>query len=297
MSQKQAADSLAVSVDLLQFAKRVLDDGTPELVHAVEQDKIAVSAARQLVDAPAEVQRAVVAKVEAGTKVTEALRQIKKEGLADKVAALPAGKYRVIYADPPWEYNDTRAGLDMASTAAEHHYPTMALDELKALDVKSLAADDAVLLCWATFPLLEDAIELVEAWGFKRKTAFVWDKGRPNFSHYHRAEAELLMVCTRGSCTPDADRRESQFFRFPPGEHSRKPEEVRAMIDRQWAHGPRIELFRRGEAPAGWHVWGNEAKQTSLPRMIDDADRTVVPIRKSISLPVDEFLSGPREAA
>jgi N6-adenosine-specific RNA methylase IME4 len=256
-----AAKLLAVSERSVANAASVRDHGTPELAAAVKRGKLAVSAAAALVDAPPEVQRAVVTKVEAGAKVTEALRQIKKEGLADRVAALPAGKYRVIYADPPWQYNDSRVGLDMASTAAEHHYPTMPLEELKALDVKSLAADDAVLLCWATFPLLEDALELVEAWGFKYKTAFVWHKVRPNFSHYHRAEVELLMVCTRGSCTPDADERESQIFRFERGEHSRKPEEVRAMIDRQWAHGPRIELFRRGEAPAGWHVWGNEAEQ------------------------------------
>jgi N6-adenosine-specific RNA methylase IME4 len=193
---------------------------------------------------------------------------------------LPDGKYRVIYADPPWQYNDSRAGLDMAATAADDHYPTVPLQDLKAMDVKSLAADDSVLLCWTTFPLLKNALELVEAWGFKYKTSFVWDKVRPNFSNYHRAEAELLMVCTRGSCMPDADKREPQIFRFERGKHSAKPEEVRSMIDRQWAHGPRIELFRRGEAPKNWRVWGNEAQR-------------VVPLRKrrDDAVAVDEFFA------
>src|SRR5262249_2709634 len=95
----------------------------------------------------------------------------------------------------------------------------------------------------------------------KYKTAFVWAKGRPNFGHYHNASAELLMVCTRGSCTPDAKHLESQVQTIErTGRHSEKPEDFRAMIDRMYPHGKRIELFRRGEAPESWEIWGNEAK-------------------------------------
>jgi N6-adenosine-specific RNA methylase IME4 len=150
-------------------------------------------------------------------------------------------------------------GVDRASSAAGDHYPTMTTDQLKALNVKALAAKDAVLFCWATFPLLPAELEIVKEWGFKYKTAFVWDKGRGSFGHYHTAEVELLLVCTRGSCTPDSDKRENQAQRWERAEHSRKPDAARAMIDRLYPHGPRIELFRRGVAPEGWSVWGNEA--------------------------------------
>jgi N6-adenosine-specific RNA methylase IME4 len=143
---------------------------------------------------------------------------------------------------------------------AESHYPTMSTAELSLLDVRALAGDDTVLFCWATFPLLPDALEVIRAWGFKYKTAFVWDKGRPNFGNYHDASAELLIVATRGSGVPEIDERMRQIQTWPhPGEHSRKPEEARQMIDKLYPNGPRIELFRRGEAPAGWDVWGNEA--------------------------------------
>jgi N6-adenosine-specific RNA methylase IME4/ParB-like chromosome segregation protein Spo0J len=197
-------------------------------------------------------------------KPTEAHRQMRRDEIGNRVAALPADKFRVIYADPPWQYNDSRAGLgagvDRAFTAALDHYPTMSKAELAALDIESIAADDAVLFCWATFPLLEDALEVVREWGFRYKTAFVWDKQRGSFGHYHKAEAELLLICTRGSCTPDSDQREKQTQCWPRAEHSRKPDEARTMIDRMYQHGRRIELFARGTVPEGWAAWGNEAQ-------------------------------------
>jgi N6-adenosine-specific RNA methylase IME4 len=167
----------------------------------------------------------------------------------------------VIYADPPWQYNDKReTGDHRESTGAEHHYPTMPLADLKAMPVWSLAGPDCVLLCWATFPLLQDALELVAAWGFAYKTAFVWDKGAGAFGHYHNAAAELLLVCTRGSGTPQTDKREDQVQAFQRERHSAKPEAWRELIDRLYPHGPRIELFRRGAAPQGWDVWGAETQ-------------------------------------
>lgn len=194
-------------------------------------------------------------------KPAQAHRTMKRETVEERVAALPDGKHRVIYADPPWQYNDSRALDNYENTAAEGHYPTMSKAELCALDVKRLAADDAVLFCWATFPLLPDALEVVKAWGFTYKTAVVWDKQRANLGNYHNASAELLFVCTRGSCTPDATNRIDQVQTLKrEGRHSEKPEHFRRLIDQLYTHGPRIELFRRGEAPDGWKVWGNEAE-------------------------------------
>lgn len=207
----------------------------------------------------AEIPDDAFAKVKSGEiKPSVALRDQKRAGLADRVAALPAGKHRVIYADPPWKYGDERAGLEKADTAAAAQYPTMPTNDICALDIKSIAADDAVLFMWATFPLLEDALRVVSAWGFDYKTAFVWDKQRSNIGNYHDARAELLMIAVRGSCPIEIDTRPKQVQSIARGKHSAKPEEFRALIDVLYPTGPRIELFRRGEAPAGWKVWGNE---------------------------------------
>jgi N6-adenosine-specific RNA methylase IME4 len=194
----------------------------------------------------------------------EKSRQDNAQELVKHNQEFPLDKqYSVVYADPPWQYNDTRVGLsDVAASAAEEHYPTMSVKELSDLPVKDLAAKDCVLFCWATFPLLPDCLEVVRAWGFTYKTAFVWLKVRPNFGHYHNCNAELLLVCTKGSATPFIDERESQVQTIERVErHSAKPEEFRAMIDRLYPVGPRIELFRRGDAPEGWEVWGNETNK------------------------------------
>lgn len=200
-------------------------------------------------------------KVRRGTlKPSEAHRQARRDAVHTKVSALPDGQYRVIYADPPWQYNDQRMTADhRESTAATFHYPTMSFAELAALPVRTLAAPDAACFLWATFPLLPSQLDILTAWGFTYKTAFVWDKGRGSFGHYHDASAELLLLGTRGSCTPDTDQREPQIIRFPRSNHSAKPEALRAMIDRLYPHGPRIELFCRGDAPTPpWVAWGAE---------------------------------------
>ena len=198
-----------------------------------------------------------------GWAATELRRQILRGQLPGKVAALPAGQFRVLYADPPWKYNDARRTDDhRQSTGVLDHYADMDLEQLKALDVKSIAAPDSVLFCWAAVPLIDDALSLVEAWGFAYKTFFVWDKGHGSFGTYHDAEAELLIVATRGSCTPEIDKKEKQIHRYPRGKHSAKPEEWRALIDRLYPSGPRVELFRRGDCPKGWIIWGAEAVES-----------------------------------
>ena len=223
-------------------------------------DRKTAMIAQQLAVLPPDVRDEIAARE---TTLTEARRRA--QHAARPAVVLPKGTYRVLYADPPWQYRDTRAGLgaesqktDRAETAAEQDYPTMSVDDLCALPVKDLTASDSVLFCWATFPLLPDALRVVAAWGFAYKTAFVWQKPRGSFGHYHKADAELLLVTTRGSCTPDDETRHSQVVRADARGHSRKPEVFRELIDTLYKHGPRIELFARRPPPHPWRAWGNE---------------------------------------
>lgn len=215
----------------------------------------------------AEIPDETFAKVKAGEiKPSMAIREVKRATLSTRIAALPAGTFRVIYADPPWKYGDERGGLEKADTAAASHYPTMAttaICELTGGDgrtVRELAQKDAVLFMWATFPLLEDGLAVMKAWGFDYKTAFVWDKERSNIGNYHDARAELLMIGVRGSCPIEIDTRPRQVQAIARGKHSAKPEAFRALIDAMYPTGPRVELFRRGVAPDGWVIWGNESE-------------------------------------
>ena len=165
------------------------------------------------------------------------------------------GKYKVIYADPPWKYNDS--GLDDYGHA-ERHYPPLTIQELCELKIKDLAEDNSILFLWVTSPLLEDSFQVINAWGFKYKSSFVWDKVKHNFGHYNSVRHEFLLICTKGNCTPEVQKLFDSVQSIErTSKHSEKPEEFREIIDTLYPSGNRIELFSRTQAD-GWEMWGNE---------------------------------------
>lgn len=181
-------------------------------------------------------------------------------------------KYNVIYADPPWAY---RAWSKKGNgRSAEHHYSTMSLDDIKSLPVEKLADKDCALFMWITFPLLREAWDVVESWGFTYKSvAFVWvkqNKKTPSLfwgmGYWTRANAELCIIATKGS-----PKRQSkavhQIIISPIEQHSKKPDITRDRIVELMGDVPRIELFARQKTD-GWDVWGNEAPDSiELPEM------------------------------
>ena len=187
-------------------------------------------------------------------KPTEAERQRKRDEYADKSPALPSDKYRVVYADPPWQYGNTQPDYHKVQ---DDHYPTMPLKDICDLPIKDILEDNAVLFLWVTSPILEDSFKVVKAWGFEYKTSFVWDKVKHNMGHYNSVRHELLLVCTRGSCMPDVKRLYDSVYSEERTEHSRKPEYFRNIIDEIYPNGKRIELFARIKV-SGWEVFGNE---------------------------------------
>lgn len=171
----------------------------------------------------------------------------------------PERKYNIIYADPPWKYWE---GGDKNQSL---HYTTMTIDDICALPVKNIADDDCVLFLWVTYPILQDAFRVIEAWGFKYSTAaFVWvkknkQKDTPFFGNgaWTRANSELCLLATKGNVMR-LDAGVSQVVESPIEEHSKKPDCVRELITRLVGELPRVELFCRNPAD-GWDVWGNEA--------------------------------------
>ena len=219
-----------------------------------------MEAADKLVER-AETEPAIAAKVSAVEKgqktLSQVIREVKHEECKANNAPLPNGKYRIFYADPPWNYGNSGSGLDQYGPA-ERHYPAMTIAELCAMDIKGIAGDDAVLFLWVTSPLLDECWPIIKAWGFNYKTSFVWDKVKHNFGHYNSVRHELLLVCTRGSCTPDAKELIDSVVEVERSKaHSGKPERFREIIDQLYPHGKRIELFARKNTK-GWEAYGNE---------------------------------------
>lgn len=186
------------------------------------------------------------------------------------------GGYKIIYADPPWHWKTySKKG---EGRSAKNHYDVMDLKALKALPIQDIAAQDSVLLMWAIDPMLREALDVVEEWGFTYKTVgFYWAKLRKTVSveaganlndkpwhfgtgYYTRANPEMCLLARRGKGVPRQSRSVRKLVVEPVREHSRKPDRIRGDIVDLFGDVPRIELFARSQSP-GWSAWGNQTEK------------------------------------
>lgn len=233
-SAKQAASIVGSNHQYVTDAKKIAEK-SPELAQKVRDGEVSIAQAK---------------------------REIVKAERVENPPPPIEGKYRVWYADPPWQYGNSGVINEDGDNygRAERHYPTMSIDELcdMGAKIKKACEDDAVLFMWVTSPLLEECFPVIKAWGFKYKSSFVWDKVKHNFAHYNSMRHEFLLVCTKGSCTPDVKTLIDSVQSIERSDkHSEKPSEFRELIDMLYPNGNRIELFSRTKAD-GWELWGNE---------------------------------------
>lgn len=166
-------------------------------------------------------------------------------------------KFRIIYADPAWSYNDKQDTPQLGGAAK--HYDTMSVSEICSLPVNEISEKDSVLFLWVTSPLLEDAFTVIKSWGFKYKTSFVWDKVKHNMGHYNSVRHEMLLIATKGSCTPDNKTLYDSVQSIERNEnHSEKPIEFLNIIDNLYNYGNKLEMFCRNIKKDKWYGWGNE---------------------------------------
>ena len=202
----------------------------------------------------------------------EAKRRTKKNPLAELYPTLPNKKYSIIYADPPRDYGgkmqydkssiktiNTGFEKNVFISAANFKYPTVKLNDLKTLEVQSIAEADCILFMWTTGPQMSNSIELGEAWGFEYKTvAFVWDKQVHNPGRYTLSQTEFVLAFKKGKFpTPRGARNIRQLVSIHRGEHSEKPEVVIDGITKMFPEQTKIELFARKNY-FGWDNWGLE---------------------------------------
>jgi len=198
----------------------------------------------------------VFEQVKAGTMTLPEAKQERKKRdraamLEQPKPTLPEGRYRVICADPPWQYSNSGFTQSAAS-----QYPTMSTEEICALPISDLCEPDTVLFLWATSPLLPEAFQVLEAWGFTYKASMVWDKTKaPGIGWFVETQHELLLIATRED-NPHPKNKFPSVYREASTTHSTKPihyyEIIEAMYD-----GPYIELFARHPRD-GWQSFGNE---------------------------------------
>jgi N6-adenosine-specific RNA methylase IME4 len=189
-----------------------------------------------------------------------------KGSASNDFKAFATGKeFSTILADPPWQFQN-RTGKMAPEHKRLSRYPTLSLEEIKAIPVKEHLASPAHLYLWVPNALLAEGLEVMKAWGFQYKTNLVWYKTRKDggpdrrgVGFYFRNVTELILFGVRGknARTLDAGRRQENIIVKQKREHSRKPDEQYALIE-SCSKGPYLEMFARGSRD-NWYCWGNQA--------------------------------------
>ena len=191
----------------------------------------------------------------ANTAANEIRQSLRDAELADAAPPLPEGRFELIYADPPWRLT----GSPTSSRSVERHYPTMALEEIKAIELP--AAENSLLFLWGVNSMTPEALEVIAAWGFEYLTNFAWCKDKRGLGQYNRSQHELLHLGRRGAVSPPPTKhRQSSVIDARRGRHSEKPARVYELIEAMYPRLSKLELFARGTPRSGWAAWGNQCK-------------------------------------
>lgn len=180
------------------------------------------------------------------------------------------GKFNIIYCDPAWRFRNwsmqalAQKGEKWARRNGRSPYDVMNTEDIAALPVASLAARHSILLMWATYPKLEEALSVIKTWGFTYKTvAFTWVKQNRSGVGFHfglgyhsRGNPEICLLATHGDGLRRVDNSVPNLLISPLEGHSKKPNEARRRIERLYGDVPRVELFARQSRP-GWLALGN----------------------------------------
>lgn len=265
-----AARAVNVGKTSVKAALKVNRDAAPEVVAASRgRGELAVSAAAELANLPKAKQKAVLAKAQkksggmrAGSVRAWAKQEQKRE-VAEKInsepQAMPTGPFRVIVSDPPWDYQK-RAGD--ATHRSDLPYPSMTTDAICALPVAPIAhPDGCVLWLWTTNAFMRDAFRVLDAWGFQEKTILTWVKDRFVNGDWLRGQTEHCILAVRGKPPFGPLTNETTVLHGPLREHSRKPDEFYALVEKL-CPGSKVEMFCR-QPREGWAKWGAETEKFS----------------------------------
>jgi N6-adenosine-specific RNA methylase IME4 len=261
---------LSVGERNVQHARKVRS-ADPAVADLVVAGTVNLHEANKLIKLPSKARPLALAAVRRGDDLRAAVRTARKLDYNARLrVAKPKaleGTYRIFYIDPPWKYH----GLNQADEYghAEAHYDCLDDEQLKQFKpdgkrlIKDLADKNAVLFIWVTAPLLERCFPIINAWGFKYKANFVWDKDAHVMGFYNSVRHEHLLIATKGSCTPDIKKLFNSVQKIKRAEHSKKPAEFYEIIETLYDHGRKLELFARC-CREGWDSDGNEVSEQAV---------------------------------
>lgn len=242
----------------------IMDYGTVARAFSRRRENLTFKHHREAMAAAVDEREAWLDHAEGNEWSANQLRAAIKQGAAFQrtkaveIEAEKLGKFVVLYADPPWRYENPPMGG--SNRSIENHYPTMELEQICTLPVGGLAHENSVLFMWATSPKLAECMQVITAWGFNYRTDMVWIKDKIGMGYHVREQHEALLIAKRGELPPPAvDARPASVIEAPRLEHSAKPPVFYEILDRMYPGVRKIELFSREKvAREGWTNWGNQ---------------------------------------
>ena len=173
---------------------------------------------------------------------------------SDGLIVVGQPKADIVYADPPWDIQQK------GHYGAEQHYNLMTLDRIKGMPVADLCKENAACFLWATNAAMPDALDVLEAWGFTYRGYYFWGKSQLGLGQYFRNATEVMLLGTKGKMPVDC-KNQPNWNLLPRQEHSKKPEEIYALIERMYRNRDYLELFaRKRPTNKGWRIWGDQAE-------------------------------------
>jgi len=226
------ADMAGVSHDTVSKVEKILDAGTPETLEKIKRGDITVHKAYQ------------------DTRSQE--RKVESLDVKQSSLTIFDSNFSLIYADPPWE---SKFLTDESEEDANASY-SMKFSDLKKLMIP--VSDDAILLLWSSSSVLDKALQLMSAWGFKYQTNMIWDKQQIGLGQYVRGQHEMLLIGIRGSFTPpEEDVRVGSVYSEESSSQKTKPKWFYEQIERMFPNETYLELFASNKYNDRWTVFGN----------------------------------------
>ena len=172
----------------------------------------------------------------------------------DGLIALDQPKFDVAYIDPPW------SELQRGTKGAVSHYNLMTDEEIRNMPIADLLRENSACFLWSTNASLPVALDILKHWGFTYRGYYFWGKSQMGLGYYFRNASEVMLLGTRGKMPVDF-KNQVNWNLLPRQEHSKKPEEIYAIIERLYKNRDYIELFaRERHQHPRWSIWGNEAE-------------------------------------
>ncbi|KKN13995.1 hypothetical protein LCGC14_1000720 [marine sediment metagenome] len=225
-TQEQTARMLNIGVRAIQSAREIRKKKPEEIIH-IESGK---------------------------KKIGKVIREIKLEEQKKDIEKVKeiTGEYNIIVVDPPWSYGDD---YDEETNRGTTPYPTMSLNEIR--NIKLPTKKDCILWLWTTNTFIEEALELINVWGFKKKSIVTWDKKIMGMGRWLRSQTEHCILATKGKPYFN-NKKWTTLISEKRTTHSTKPEIFYKMVEEICA-GRKLDYFARKKRK-GWDIYGDEVK-------------------------------------